>query len=737
MLKIRIILSLIFAVLVFSKSNAAKNLNYDDIYQVIISGDKDEAYTLLMAYQKQDPDFANTYFQLAQIAQVWAKEFNPFTEFSYTKLFIYNTKLFYNLAKLKLKDERKKNRIYYENIEMSTENEKFSFEDISVYIDKQTEEIKIYEKNILKIIRFFNKSSDSYIECVDIFMDINTDYNKIKNIYLTEEDDFISKLNNLESNFDSTLIYFQEYKNAIGEYPIKGYNQEYKLRQIITYRLDGLTNSNFLKNEISLWNYKQWVVKIRETKANRIKNNRNDIVSAETNIKNIINQLSKEEYSDNYKPYKLNDKFVYKIEKYDSNSLLIKLFKLNETKLNYLTSFRRVINNPTSKDNYTLIKGATYYYKLHEKKIRFDSLNSDFTKNIKPQEIKKYKSFYLSYYSGVQGLRDYSLRQDMFYKEKQREADENLKNRLHTSSFDLSLEAISYKDEQIVIIKSFPDFNASNENSYNICDLKKIGKNTIWISGYYKTQDSEILGFSAFSEDLKTIKFLKKSQKSDTSTVVNLITDAYSDGSFTIETNLGSQINNTLIKYNNKGAVVSKTKILISKIPRYMKYDDINNSIIIVLNGNSLDATTDTDTEQVIYHLNFDDESKSYIVRYNSKSYVFDIITLNNEILLFSNFVDYIDIDNRKVVSKAGNSSVATNVLLTVLSNGLIKKQQPVFYKQSFFGVKAIKINSNLINVLGYKANYTNKKFNSLKKEKLLSLFLNSELEVVYSPWHD
>ena len=308
---------------------------------------------------------------------------------------------------------------------------------------------------------------------------------------------------------------------------------------------------------------------------------------------------------------------------------------------------------------------------------------------------------------------------------------------MNTSSFDLSLEAISYKDEQIVIIKSFPDFNASNENSYNICDLKKIGKNTIWISGYYKTQDSEILGFSAFSEDLKTIKFLKKSQKSDTSTVVNLITDAYSDGSFTIETNLGSQINNTLIKYNNKGAVVSKTKILTSKIPRYMKYDDINNSIIIVLNGNNLNATTDTDPEQVIYHLNFDDESKSYIVRYNSKSYVFDIITLNNEILLFSNFVDYIDIDNRKVVSKAGNSSVATNVLLTVLSNGLIKKQQPVFYKQSFFGVKAIKINSNLINVLGYKANYTNKKFNSLKKEKLLSLFLNSELEVVYSPWHD
>lgn len=737
MSKIRIIISLIFAVLVFSKGNAANNLNYDDIYQVILTGDKDKAYTLLMAYQKQDPDFANTYFQLAIIAKDWAKEFNPFTEFAYTKLFIYNTKLYFNLAKLKLNDEKKKNRIYYENVGITTGENKLSFEDILLFVDSQVNEVEVYETNIVKIIHFFNKSSDSYNECVDIFMNINSEYSKIKNIYLAEEDDFISKINELESGFDSTLIYFQKYKNATNKYPIKGYNQKYKLREIITYRLDGLTNSNFLNNEFALWDYKKWVEGIKKTKGERIKNNRSDIVSVETNMKSIIQQLSNDEYSDNYKPYKLDDKFVYKIEKYDNNSMLIKLFKLNEAKINYLTSFRKAINNPKSTDNYSLVKNAAYYYMLYEKRMFYDSLNSDFAANIKPEEIKKYKNFYLSYYTGVQGLKDYSLRQDLFIKEKHKEADKNLKKRLYSSFFDLSSKTLSYKSEQINIVKNFPDFNVSNENSYNICDFKKSDDNKIWTSGYYKTKDSKIQAFSAFSEDMKTVKFLKKTQKSDTSNLVNLLTEPFPEGSFVLETNIGNHISNTLIKYNNKGVVVSKTKILISKIPRYMKYDDINNSIIIVLNGNNLDATKDTDNEQVVYHINFDDESKSYIVRYKSKSYIFEIISLNNKILLFSNFVDYIDIDNKKVVSKAGNSAVSTNVLVTVLSNGLIKKQIPLFYKKPFFGVKAVKLNSNLINVLAYKTNYTNKNFNSLKKENLLSLFLNSDVEEVYSPWHD
>ncbi|MCK5029541.1 MAG: hypothetical protein KAR57_07900, partial [Bacteroidales bacterium] len=74
---------------------AQKKLDYQDVFDVVLKKDNEKAYTLLLAFQKQDPDFANTYFQLGIIAKQWAKDFNPFTEFEYTKHFIYNTKLYF------------------------------------------------------------------------------------------------------------------------------------------------------------------------------------------------------------------------------------------------------------------------------------------------------------------------------------------------------------------------------------------------------------------------------------------------------------------------------------------------------------------------------------------------------------------------------------------------------------------------------------------------------------------
>ena len=90
-------------------TNAQKKISYYDVFELIKAGDDDKAYTLLLNVQKQDPDFANTYFQLGIIAHKWAKEFNPFTEYEFTKQFIYNTKLYFNLAKLKIEGDKKKN----------------------------------------------------------------------------------------------------------------------------------------------------------------------------------------------------------------------------------------------------------------------------------------------------------------------------------------------------------------------------------------------------------------------------------------------------------------------------------------------------------------------------------------------------------------------------------------------------------------------------------------------------
>ena len=234
---------------------AQRRLKYKDIYEIIIQGDKETSYTQLLAYQKQDPQFASTYFQLALIAKVWAKQYDPLTDFKMAQFFIYNTKLYFGLAKLKMIAESGKNREYYENAGIVPAKKKISPEEIAAFIDSNMVEIKEYERQITAISNYFSKTVEYYNNCVFLFKEVNRDYDKVKDIYLGSEKELIDKLTKIKIKFDSTIICFNNYSQAIKEYPILNYHQKYELKSIETFRLDGLTNANFLQNDIVLWNY--------------------------------------------------------------------------------------------------------------------------------------------------------------------------------------------------------------------------------------------------------------------------------------------------------------------------------------------------------------------------------------------------------------------------------------------------------------------------------------------------
>ena len=709
---------------------SATRLKYDDVYKSVLSGNKDEAYTLLLAYQKQDPSFANTYFQLGIIAEEWAKSYNPFKEFAYTKIFIYNTKLYFNLAKLYMKDEKGRNRSYYKNAPIIPKGKKLQLDDIERYIDSQVEDIKDYEKNVVKIVNFYNKSSDYYNNCVSLFMKINSDYAKIKNIYLSEEPELISDMKTMESNFDSTLIYFRYYKEALKQFPLKGYNQTYKLKDIITYRLDGLTYSDFLKNNILLWNYKKWVQDIRKMKKNMVENNRNDILKQDIEIKNKIKGLLNGEYSDHYHKFKLDEKFIYKIEKFDTNSLLIKLFKLNETKLNFLKTYKKEINNPGVITKYPILKRAEYCYDLLKEKKNADSINNVFLTAIKPNQVIKYKNFYVSVYGGMQGLKEYSLRQGLFFDAKTEDALLNLKKQLYYSVYKIDTDSLIIADNLIFRNITIPTEETSVNKTYNIAAFNQTKDNGLWFSGYYKTSGNNIKGFIAYSKDKKHVDFIKKSKENRS---YDLVSSSFSEGCWVITTTFGNEIKNTLIRYNNSGKQEFSQELPYHTVPGLMKYDDINNTLLIVFNGKSLNPVSD-DSEQIIYHYNPDDQLQTYEVKMQAKAHIFDMIRVNDKLLLFCNFINYRDLSGNIVLSKAGADN--TNILVTVISKGMVKKQIPFFNPNPFFGVKALKINSNTINILGYKTNLTTD-YNTLTIKELYYELIDAQAKEIYSAWHD
>ncbi len=708
----------------------AARIKYKDVYKIILQGNKDNSYTILLAYQRQNPDFANTYFQLGMIAKEWAKSYNPYREFELTKKFIYDTKLYFDLAKLYMKEEKNRNREYYENAPIIPKGKKLQIEDINAYIDSQLEDIKDYEKNIVKIITYYNKSSDFYNRCVSTFMNINKEYVKIKNIYLSDNEQLLSKMNGLSTDFDSTLINFKLYKAALSKFPLKGYNQNYELKDIITYRLDGLTFSDFLNNKFYLWNYKKWVHEVLQTKETFIKNNHQEISRFDTFIKDKIKTVETGAYSDNFKPYKTDKKLIYKIEKFDNNSLLTKLFKLNEAKLNLLTFFKRDINNPLSLTKYPILKHAEYCNEFIEKKQESDSINKFFVNAIKPTDIKKYNNFYMSKYGGIDGLKKYSLRQELLFASKQKEALQNLKNHLYYTAYEIKTDTLRY-EEKLISNKIVPlkEHDLASENYY-ITDFTYSKEKHLWITGYYISEDNTRKGFTAYSKDGKNIDFVDTAKENDT---YNFINTSFGGGCWAIQTTINESIKNILIKYNLKGEKVFSKELEYKKIPRLLKYDDINNNLIIVFNGTKPTRIPD-DTEQIIYHYNPDDQLQTYEIKTEAKAMVFDLVKVNNKLLLFSNFVHYKDLNGKTVYSEAGNAN--TNILVSIISKGIVKKHIPYFNKQVFFGVKSLKINDNTIDILGYKNETVTEDFERLKQKDFYFQVIDSDAKILHSAWN-
>jgi len=737
MIKHKLIISLIL-LLTSNLSFAGSRLKYDDVYKVVLSGDKDKAYTLLMAYQRQDPDFANTYFQLGIIAKEWAKSFNPYKEFAYTKLFIYNTKLYFNLAKRYIEDEKNKNRSYYKNAPIIPKGKKLQISDINAYIDSQVEDITDYENNVVKIINYYNKSSDYYNECVSTFMNINTTYTKIKNIYLSDEPELYSEMQKLETDFDSTLIYFQLYKNALKKFPIQNYNQTYRLRNIITYRLDGLTYSDFLQNNILLWNYKKWVRDVQQMKESMVKDNRTEIFNQNNEIKSKINALLSGEYSNGYRRFKTDEKFIYKIEKLDNNSLLVKLFKLNEAKFNFLTEFKKEINDPAKLTQFSMLKRAEFCYDLMKEKRIADSINKIFVNAVKPDEIKKYKNFYVSEYGGLNGLKEYSFRQDLFFDAKLKDAFLNLKKQMYYSAFKIDTDSLIYEGKLLSKKVVNPAEIIPGTDVYRITKFKETKYNNLWFSGYYISNDGKTKGITGYSKDKKHINFIHKSLLNDSIKTHNLVLSPFKEGCWVINTAFKNdgEINNKLLKLNNEGKIEYSEDLPYHTVPRLMKFDDINNTLLIVFNGKSINTIPD-ESEQIIYHYNPDDQLQTYEVKMQAKATIFDMIRVNDKILLFSNFIDYTDLSGNTVFSKAGTENNKTNILVTVIAKGMVKKQIPFFNTKAFFGVKVLKINSNTINILGYKSELITTDFNSLALKELYYELIDARAQEIYSAWHD
>lgn len=681
--------------LFFSNVHAQRRLNYKDVYELVLNAEKEEVYAILLTYQRQDPEFANTYFQLGLIADEWAREYDPLTEYDYVKQFIYDTKLYYGLALLKLKDEKNRNRNFYINGANQFQEEKFSVSDIEQFVQMKLDEIEQYEAKITEIVGYFNKSSDCYNECLFIFKDINEDYSKIKNIWVSNDPDLTERLDLLQKKFDTTLTALDKYRKSIRDFPVKDYNQRYSLADIYTYRLHGLTPANFLNDDIVLWDYNSWVEQIKTIHQSTIGTLRQDIESEQHRVDSLISLLENKKLPENYQNYSVPKTLLFRVEQIDYQSLVTSLFKAQDAYIRFLQFYVAGLEKNELQNESSLKTAALHYRMLTKKLNETRSACADFDSDIRADKIKKHKDFFMAHFGGLSGLKEYRALIEVKTGDVMQGALIDYRESIDKYLQKKFPEGLAYRSKSIF----YPGLNYKiselKTNSFFVSQFEYGKQDQCRFAGFFLDEQRIITPFYGQADSTGSMQYFKHYTDADYQGLSADLIQHFENGSVILLAPSKDSPNKTrIIKLEENGRELYNETIDISLKPSFLAYDDINNIADIIFQ----------DYDSRLEYAKYDLKSKNIVFKTDLKAWgeVFGFLRSEKNNLIFINFRTLIDQDGQSLKAQPENNREARDPALIIVNDeGTAETVQSYIYENSVKGRLAIKIDSKTINITG------------------------------------
>lgn len=702
-------LLLLLFIIITQTAIAQEYTNYKDIFPLLSTIDDRKAYSILLQYQKLDPEHANTYYQLGLISRKWMREYDPLTESKNVLFFIYNAKLYFGLCQKFMDDkEIRRNGEWYPEVPLREGERKKLFEDATSLVDSLVADVEEFERHYLQILEYYTKSVNFYNQCIATFMDINRADNKIKDIYLTADNELITTINHLRSDYDSTIFYFDAYRQAIAAYPIGNYNQNYTIKTIGTYRLHGLTSSNFLKDEVPLWNYKQWTEDVIQVLNTNIAQLRKNINTAHADMEDAIKQLkTTTSYSDSLHVYSIDEKLVNTVAKFDYQSLMVSFLNYRQAKIDWLTQRRHPLAKTQGLSAAPEMgKYTNYYRNLLKMKAFTDSLNQLTQGRINDLNIEKYAGFFAENYQGQTGLKSFLQNEAEDNQQLLNNDFNNLKAIMLMAQQPLKNQpATSYRNQPLDLLISSPSVDIA-PGKYKTSAVAQTGNNTAFVTGCFrKTETAPLSAFVAKITDGET-QWLKTFDLGDD--------DAHSAGMQVAATDNGCFVainakneeltRNFIVRLDADGNELLNKEILQSAMPRFLLYDDINEKLIITLKGDTYNELENAKGILKILYLDAE-ATTQWEKSLDFEGNMVDIIKMNNNFLLFGNFSKLTSFDNSIINSKAGTNTGETNVFAASFTtsgewNEVVHYQNPT----PCFAVDVVKVDSETINIVGLKS---------------------------------
>jgi hypothetical protein len=321
----------------------------------------------------------------------------------------------------------------------------------------------LIQQKLPAIYRTFTKSVSQYDKAVKLFSIINTTYKSEEDILMFYNDEFNGQLDELSMYYDSALAYFQQYQALTVEYPLKKYRQGQMVKEIKTYRLDGLiTKMTFLESNVIFWDYKRWADQIKQTYRKEILPMKLQLFNNQRSLDAVLAKASGDPTT---RPVKIDKELIYKLNNYDKNSLALSLLRYKAFKQEWLLK-----TNAISTD--TLVNQQLELYStLIQQNRMADSLRVLVQGSISPESVVKHKDFLDVFYKGDKGIQK-------FVGAEQEEIDKSLKQYQGVLRDNLW----KVQEDMQVVENKFLKFGASNVPLFAVDTISTSLANNLFVT---------------------------------------------------------------------------------------------------------------------------------------------------------------------------------------------------------------------------------------------------------------
>lgn len=711
------LLILITWITLFSTSHAQVKIKFKkDVYESLFDEtdiDKSRAFAMFSYWSKIDTTNLAVFYHLAKISHEWMVNTDPLREIADMKYYIKITGENYNKA-INLctgKNVRKYDK-YIEDIEDN------DYENILNHLNEQYKKYNTFKSNYLKIIEEFNHSVDHYNTALNIYTNINKNNYSLKDVLMKMNEDYNQNLRNLQAHFDSTLFYFNQYKKSINNFPIKGYNQEYSLKPINTFRLDGLTNANFLSNTIHFWDYNHWVENVFNKYDKEILQLRRKIHHYDSLYQNI-NKLISEDGIKNKKEFSIPPiapTFINLVNKYDIKSLALDVLKYKKQKsILYWTMY-----DGHSKE-ISLKKTGEHYCRVLKEKLTLDSLWYNAINNISQVNYNNYKGYFDEKYEAFKKMPTIFRRDHQNDSIFLADAFNDYKNHILRYNFmiDDSSKYTVYKEDTIQL-SYFQQIPGTLKNTAYIYlnTIKKIPGNDKYAIAFTKYSKAKAYLFFAITNSDFSIDKVEYVTNYDI--VLQELFDKIKiypgeQNSYMIYPSLEDNIitaNNILVWDPGKN---DKSTLEIEKksLPVFFKTDDLNKKAYIGLNSKSDTLVTNNINQFIAYDI----EGDSVLWEFNiGQNEPIDIVQTGKKYRCFF-------------------QSTTTNEIMinTIDDKGKFYEEKAISLGMDYTPLNLIKIDAENINFTALSKDKISLKPSKIGEAKFIYLLFDDKMKVQYS----